>query len=235
MLKREIFAKVLPANIPPDEYEVYKTEVERKNKALVEDAKTFVLPQQQINHCCRGPAEGLKPQQCYTDVPFRMEEYGDTKNTVATSGCGILIAKFLERTYGSELNLTIDELAKIAVEKGYCGYRKEADGSYTPIGMKHVFFERFIPSLYEFSSKRAESVQELIDALWDYTTPVLLLANNIYKNDEESKDSHFVVMLGFTPDQICLFDPEKELPVFVSPEKVFPALISAWVIKIIDW
>ena len=49
---KEIFAKVLPADMPRHEYEVYKKEVERKNKALIEDAKNFVLPKQQIIHGC---------------------------------------------------------------------------------------------------------------------------------------------------------------------------------------
>ena len=94
-----------------------------------------------------------------THVPFRMEEYGDTQNTVATSGCGILIAKFLERTYNSKLNVSVEELAKLAVMKGYRGYRKKEDGTYAPMGMKHVFFERFITSLYGFSSNRDKTVQ----------------------------------------------------------------------------
>ena len=228
---KEIFAKVLPADMPRHEYEVYKKEVERKNKALIEDANNFVLPKQQIIHGCMLPMEDLKPQRCYTHVPFRMEEYGDTQNTVATSGCGILIAKFLERTYNSKLNVSVEELAKLAVMKGYRGYRKKEDGTYAPMGMKHVFFERFIPSLYGFSSKRAETVQELMDATWDYTCPVLLLANNIYRNDDKNKDSHFVAMLGFTPNSICVFDPEKERPVYVRTEVIFSALRAAWIIK----
>lgn len=229
-MMEEIFAKVLPADMPSYEYDEYKMKADRRNKELVESAKDFVLPNQQIRHCCTG-IEGLIPQQCYRDVPFRMEEYGDNRSTVASSGCGILVAKFLERIFNNELNISVEELAKLAVEKGYRGYRKEKEGSYTPMGMKHVFFERFIPSLYGYSVRRAKSVEELLAALWDYEFPVLLLTNKIYKGEENSKDSHFVVMVGYNHKEVFVYDPEHKGILYVQSYKVFPGLRAAWIVS----
>lgn len=227
---KEIFAKVLSADMPPNEYDEYKMKADRRNKEFVESTKNFVLPNQQIRHCCTGIGD-LMPQQFYTDVPFRMEEYGDNRSTVASSGCGILIAKFLERIFNNELNISVEELAELAVKKGYRGYRKEKEGSYIPMGIKPVFFERFIPSLYGYSVKRAKSVEELIEAIGDYNFPVLLLSNKIYKGKANSKDSHFVVMVGYNHKEVFVYDPEYKKILYVQSYMVFPGLRAAWIVS----
>lgn len=57
---------------------------------------------------------GLPIQQYYTEVPFRDEEKGDFVSTVASSGCAILIAKFIERYFALEKDMLVSELARMA-------------------------------------------------------------------------------------------------------------------------
>lgn len=140
------FNAVLAADIPKEEYEVFKVEVERKNKRLLESIKNWKPDQKQILINFDLRKIGIKNQSEYKGVPFRIEEY-DHKSTVASSGCAVLVAKFLEAFFEPGTYLSVEQLAKLAIDKGYRGYRKNADGTYTPTGCKHVFFDRFIPSL----------------------------------------------------------------------------------------
>lgn len=228
MKKEKLLKSTLPANIPKEEYEVMQRKYGEMSRRLEESAKNFKQKNRYpACHCLNPCALGMSVQSVYTDVPFRDERF-DQKSTVASSGCAILVAQFLGLIFGRKYIYSVEELAKEAVEKGYRGYKK-VENKYIPTECKHVFFDRFVPSLYEgLCVERAESVQELFDGLSFYRIPVILVKNSIYKNDPENTDSHFLVILGFDEKEIIFFDPEYSTLQRRPYDTIVPAIRTAW-------
>lgn len=207
MKRKNLLKYTLPANIPKEEYETMQKRFGEMSRRLEESAKAFNQKNRYpACHCLNPQALGMKIQSAYVDVPFRDERF-DQKSTVASSGCAILIAKFLGLIFDRKYQYSVEELAKEAVEKGYRGYKKVED-KYIPTGCKHVFFDRFVPSLYDLCVERVDSVQELFDGLMFYRIPVVLVRNSIYKNDPKNTDSYFLVIMGFDENEVIFFDPE---------------------------
>lgn len=223
-------ATLLPAQMPKKEYEVFVGKVNSCNERLIESAQNFDTDvRDQVLLSVDYNKLNLKPQREYTDIPFRMEECGDVKSTVASSGCAILIAKFLERFFRKEQDFTIAELAKAAVKQGYRGYRQNPDGTYTPMGCKHVFFDRFIPALYGLNVERADNWEKVMKSLWEDKITVLLVKNSVYKSEPENKDSHFVVLIGYDYNELILFDPEYDHFVKKTYDKIVLGLKAGWI------
>lgn len=228
---------VLNADMSKEKYEVFLNEVSEKNKLLAESVKSFngKIKGKRYLHCIDFQKLDLKLQKEYTDIPFRNPEY-DSKSTVASSGCAIIIAKFIETVFDCIPKFSVEELAQLAVMKGYRGYKKQEDGTYIPTGCKHVFFDRFIPSLYDdLHVERASSIDQIFESLWEYKLPVLLVSNNIYKCDPKNIDSHFVVLLGYEEGKgVTLFDPEQSNYYRKPFEEVIPALRVGWIVDFCD-
>lgn len=227
-LKEKVLRSTLPANIPKEEYDILQKEFADKAKKLTDSANNFKQKNRYpACHCLNPKALGMEIQASYVNVPFRDERF-DQKSTVASSGCAILIAQFLGKIFNSKYQYSVEELAAEAVKKGYRGYKK-VEEKYVPMGCKHVFFDRFIPSLYKnISVKRATSVQELFDGLACYQMPVVLVKNSIYKDDPENTDSHFLVIMGFDEKMITVFDPEYSTLQKRPYSAIVPAIRIAW-------
>lgn len=221
---------LLPAQMPKDEYDRFIHHVNRCNERLIESARKFDSDvRDQVCLSVDFKRLGLKPQKEYDDIPFRMEECGDGKSTVASSGCAILIAKFLERFFRKEKCFSVEELTKATVSYGYRGYRKNPGGSYTPMGCKHVFFDRFVPALYEINVERADSWEKVMKSIWDNKITVLLVKNSVYKSEPENQDSHFVVLIGYDYKRVILFDPEYNHLIKKSYDEIIPGLKAGWI------
>lgn len=243
-LSKEVKRKVVSAYIPASEYSIYAGFTRKQNERLRESIKKFKAPKDQVNHCTDFGRKGLRPQDEYANVPFRMEEY-DSESTVATAGSAIIIAKFLEQMYRCQVTASIDELAELAVEKGYRGYKREPDGKYLSKGCKHIFWEKFVSSLYGLETKRALSIKDMLNGLWDRKLSVILLSDK--EVDESKKEevkeeenaeqekvepkSRFVLMTGYDPKGITFFDPVLCRMVHREYSEVLPFMRSAWIIS----
>lgn len=224
---------VLEADMPTQQYEELKKEVEEKNRLLVESALRFSGKlDTTYTHCINF--EDMDPRlQFEYVVPFCDSQY-ERKSTIATAGSAILVAKFIEHVFMCK-EVSIEELAKLTVEKGYRGYQKQENGTYKSMGCKHLFFDRFLPSLYEdIEVERASDVSQLFDSLWEYKIPVLLVKNSIYKWDYDSEDSHFVALLGYDENGVKLYDPDHIKYYYKPFNEVIPALRAAWIVGLED-
>lgn len=234
-LDKKIKDKVVSAYIPVSEYAIYAGFTQKQNGRLRESIENFKAPRSQVNHCTEFGQRGLKPQEEYADVPFRMEKY-DSEGTVATAGSAIIIAKFLEQMYRCKVTASIEELAELAVEKGYRGYKREPDGKYISKGCKHIFWERFVSSLYGLETKRALSIRDMLNGLWEHKLSVILLsekeveAGDNKKEDGES-ESRFVLLTGYDPKGITFFDPLVCMSVHKEYSEFLPFIRSAWIIS----
>lgn len=240
-LDKKVKDKVVSAYIPESEYGIYVGFTKKKQERFMESIKNFKAPNNLVNHCIDLGRIGLKPQEEYGDVPFRDEKY-DSSSTVATAGSAIIIAKFLEQTFGCEEKLSIEELAELAVAKGYRGYKIGKDGTYESNGCKHIFWEKFISSLYGLESKRALSVRDMLNGLWDYKLSVILLSEGreVEKKAEDVKaaecaekaetGSRFVLMTGFNRSGITFFDPVVCRAVHKNYTEILPYMRAAWII-----
>lgn len=234
MKTAEIMQKeLLQAKVDPVIYEQLKTLWKEEQDNLLESLKDWRKPQDNLEASSDiiELVDGLPIQQYYTEVPFRDESKGDFTSTVATSGCAILIAKFIERYFLSEKNVLISELAKMAVDYGYRGYKKEVDGTWRKMGMMHIWFDKFVPRFYKLKSKRLESAYEIEKALLAGELPVVLVKNAIYKEEPNNAESHFIAVLGFTKEGYQLYDPEKVSVIGCKFEKLHRALRMGWIIS----
>ncbi len=228
-LSKAVTKKVLSANISKLEYDIYAGFTKKQDERFLESLKEFVPPTSRVNHCSEFANIGLKPQSKYTDIPFRAEKY-DSTSTVATDGSAIIVAKFLERMYRCEINASVKELAELAVKKGYRGYKRQADGSYQSKGVRHIFWERFIPSLYGLESKRALSIRDMLNGLWDYRLSVILMSDEPWENEKENIKSRFILLTGFSPEEIVFFDPQKCMANTMKYTTAIPRMRAAWII-----
>ena len=229
IMKKEL----LQAKMDKKNYEELNIALREQENNLLESLKDWRKPQDNLE---TSPdiiehVAGLPIQQDYTEVPFREEEKGDFVSTVASSGCAILIAKFIERYFALEKDMLVSELARMAVKYGYRGYKKEADGTWRKMGMMHIWFDKFVPRFYNLKSARLEIIKDVEKALLAGELPVLLVKNSVYKNDPENADSHFVVVLGFTKEGYQLYDPEKVEVITYEFEKLHQAIRTGWIIS----
>lgn len=227
--------KVLPANMPEAEYHLFMSQAEKRCKRLLKSIKEYKPLSRKWVIPLKWDKNVLGVQSQYTDIPFRMEECGDYTSTVATSGCGIGVAKFLElflrQRNGVEKKYSIAELAEMAIQQGYRGYQKR-EGIWEPTGMKHVFFDRFIPSVYGFEVERAASIESVLESLKECGFPVLLVSNKVYKNDPENGDSHFLIVCGYdeAKQKFLVFDFEYPEQIWIDFSRVLPAIRNAWLV-----
>lgn len=230
-LGKEVTKKVISAYIPESEYTIYAGFTKKQNERFAESIKNFKAPNNQVNHCVDFGRRGLKTQEEYTDIPFRMEEY-DSEGTVASAGSAIIITKFLEQIFKCNVNASIVELAELAVEKGYRGYKSQPNGTYQSKGVKHVFWEKFIPSLYGLESKRVLSIRDMMNGLWDNKLSVILLSEKACETEGEAEkfESGFVLLTGYSPEGITFFDPRKCDASFMEYADVLPLMRAAWMI-----
>lgn len=234
MKTAEIMQKeLLQAKVDPVIYEKLKTAWREEQNNLLESLKDWKQPQDNLEASSDiiELVDGLPIQQYYTEVPFRDESKDDFASTVASSGCAILIAKFIERYFLFEKDMLVSELARMAVEYGYRGYKKEADGTWRKMGMRHIWFDKFVPRFYKLKSKRLESAYEIEKALLAGALPVLLVKNSIYKKESENVESHFVAVLGFTKEGYQLYEPEKVSVITYEFERLHQALRIGWIIS----
>ena len=234
MDKQQILENSLSALFPKEEYDVFNEKTQEKAQKLKESIKYFKkeeITNPYISRRLRFIADlEILPQGKYTNIPFRMEEY-DTKSTIASSGCAILVAKCLEKMFKCEECFSIEELSETAVKKGYRGYKKNEDGVWIPVGCRHVFFDRFIPSLYKLKVKRADSIKKVLKSLEEDKIPVLLVSNKSYKKDETSADSHFLILMGYNKNGFFVWDSEEAGVIFVEFGRVIDGLKVAWIIE----
>ncbi len=225
--------ELLQAKVDSAIYEELKASWREEQNNFLESLKDWRRPQDNLETSSdiMELVEGLPIQQYYTEVPFRDENKDDYISTVASSGCAILIAKFIERYFALEKDMLVSELARMAVKYGYRGYKKEADGTWRKMGMMHIWFDKFVPRFYNLKSARLESIKDVEKALLAGELPVLLVKNSVYKNDPENADSHFIVVLGFTKEGYQLYDPEKVEVITYEFEKLHQAIRTGWIIS----
>lgn len=234
MKTSEIMQKeLLQAKVDSVIYEQLKTSWREEQNSLLESLKDWRRPQDNLEASIDiiELVDRLPIQQYYTEVPFRDESKDDFVSTVASSGCAILIAKFIERYFLSEKDMLISELAEMALEYGYRGYKKKADETWQKVGMIHIWFDKFVPRFYKLKSKRLETVYEIEKALLAGELPVVLVKNAVYKEDPNNDSSHFVAVLGFTKEGYQLYDPEKISVISYEFEKLHKALRMGWIIS----
>lgn len=232
MDKQQILENSLSALFPKEEYDAFNEKTQEKAQKLKESIKYFKkeeITNPYISRRHRYIADlEILPQGKYTNIPFRMEEY-DTKSTIASSGCAILVAKCLEKLFKCEECFSIEELSETAVKKGYRGYKKNEDGTWIPVGCRHVFFDRFIPSVYGLKAQRADCIYTILSSLKEGKIPVLLVSNNAYKGDKASADSHFLVLLGYNKTKFIVWDSDEAKTIAVDHGRIIQGLRVAWV------
>lgn len=221
----------LAAQIAPSIYDQLKKTWQREAKALADSLQSWERPQKQsiISTKTIEKVKSMPLQSSLTEVPFRDEEKGDTTSTVATSGCAIVVAKFLERYFDCDKDKSIAQIAEIAVKLGYRGY-KLIDGTWKKMGMSHIWFDKFVPRYYALKSKRISNINEILKINAN-SVPVLLVKNSVYKNDEKNSDSHFVCVIGVDTNGYILYDPERDEPVNCEFERIHKAIRIGWVIS----
>lgn len=234
MKTEEIMKKeLLQAKVDSVIYEELKASWREEQANLLESLKDWKQPLEELDASSDivELIAGLPIQQFYTEVPFRDESKGDFVSTVASSGCAILVAKFIERYFLSEKDMLVSELARMAVEYGYRGYKREQDGTWRKMGMMHIWFDKFVPRWYNLKSSRLESVNGIKEALLEGKLPVLLVKNSIYSQNPENTESHFVAIVGFEKEGYQLYDPKITFISTFNFERVHKALRAGWIIS----
>lgn len=167
-------------------------------------------------------------QSSLTEIPFRDESKGDTTSTVASSGCAIIVTKFLECYFECDKNLKIAQIAKMAVEYGYRGY-KLVDGVWKKMGMTHIWFDKFVPRFFGLKSQRISDIIGVIGALQKGRVPVLLVRNSIYKQEPKNTNLYFVCVLGIDQHGYHLYDPEIPELTCCEFERIHEAVRLGWI------
>lgn len=243
--------ELLNANVAPNIYEELKEAWKQESELLRESIEKWEKPKGLLYAASHETAELVKcmpVQSKLTKIPFRDETKGDTTSTVASSGCAIIVAKFLERYFDCDKAMKIRKLAEMAVELGYRGYKKQEDGTWKKIGMNHLWFDKFVPRFFGLKSQRIADINEMvvalqkgrvpvlrerkpgvIEELQEGRVPVLLVKNSIYKQDPENTDSHFVCVLGMDQHGYHLYDPELPELTRCEFERIHNAIRLGWI------
>lgn len=128
IMKREMFQ----ASVGPDIYEELKKAWQEEAKSLQKSLESWKLEAwKELEGGLLYAAtietaelvESMPWQSSLTEIPFRDESKGDLTSTVASSGCAIVVAKFLEKYFDSDKCVSIELLAELAVDFGYRGYK----------------------------------------------------------------------------------------------------------------
>lgn len=219
----------LKADMPERNYNAFMANANWKSMQLRDSIKFFRSTNE--NRANVDLNAEYDVQSNYPDVPFRDESKGDFESTVASSGCALLVAKFIGQFFDCTNSLTIQEMAEYAVELGYRGYKQEKDGSWTKTGMKHVFFDRFVPRFYEILSTRIRDIFEVTEAVCTNKLPVLLVKDSGYNDRPKSKESRFIAIVGFDDDKYSylVYDPGCSHIRTVPYGKVNKAIRLGWV------
>ena len=227
--------ELLRASVAPDIYEELKVAWQEEANSLQESLEAWKEPEGGLLYAATTEtAELVKSmplQSSLTEIPFRDESKGDLTSTVASSGCAIIVARFLERYFDSDKRVSIEQLAKMAVELGYRGYKKQEDGTWRKMGMSHIWFDKFVPRYFTLKSKRVSDLAQVLEALKTRKVPVLLVKNSVYKQDSKNTDSHFVCLLGIDKHGYHLYDPESSKIVRCEFERIHKSIRIGWIIS----
>ena len=103
--------EMLQASVGPDVYEELKVAWQEESKSLQESLEDWKEPEGGLLYAVTTEtAELIKLmplQSSLTEIPFRDESKGDKTSSVASSGCAIIVAKFLERYFDSDKRVSV--------------------------------------------------------------------------------------------------------------------------------
>ena len=224
--------ELLTANVAPNIYEELKEAWKQEAELLRESIEKWEKPKGVLYAASPETAELVRympVQRSLTGIRFRDESKGDKTSTVATSGCAIIVAKFLERYFDCDKSMKIRKLSEMAVELGYRGYKKQEDGTWKKMGMNHLWFDKFVPRFFGLKSQRISDINQIMSALDEKRVPVLLVRKSIYKQDPENTDSHFVCVLGMDQHGYHLYDPELPELTRCEFERIHNAIRLGWI------
>ena len=224
--------ELLTANVALNIYEELKEAWKQEAESLRQSIEKWEKPKGVLYAASPETAElvsYMPVQRSLTGIQFRDESKGDKTSTVATSGCAIIVAKFLERYFDCDKAMKIRKLSEMAVELGYRGYKKQEDGTWKKMGMNHLWFDKFVPRFFGLKSQRIADINEMVVALQEGRVPVLLVKNSIYKQDPENTDSHFVCVLGMDQHGYHLYDPELPELTRCEFERIHNAIRLGWI------
>lgn len=227
--------ELLRASVAPDVYEELKKAWQEEANSLQKSLEEWKKPEGGLLYAATTETaelvKSMPVQSTLTEIPFRDERKGDTTSTVASSGCAIVVAKFLERYFECEKRISIELLAKLAVDFGYRGYKKQEDGTWRKMGMNHLWFDKFVPRYYTLKSQRVSDVTQVLEAIKTRRMPVLLVKNSVYKQEPENKDSHFVCLMGIDKHGYHIYDPESSKIVRCEFERIHKSIRIGWIIS----
>lgn len=227
--------EMLQSSVGADIYEVLKESWKEEAQSLHQSLEEWKEPEGGLLYAATTETaelvKSMPVQSSLTEIPFRDESKRDLTSTVASSGCAIIVAKFLERYFDSDKRVSIELLAKLAVEFGYRGYKKQEDGTWRKMGMNHLWFDKFVPRYYTLKSKRVSDINQVLEALKTKKVPVLLVKNSVYKQDPKNTDSHFVCLLGIDKHGYHLYDPESSKIVRCEFERIHKSIRIGWIIS----
>lgn len=224
--------ELLTANVAQNIYEELKEAWKQEAESLRQSIEKWEKPKGVLYAASPETAELVRympVQRSLTGIRFRDESKGDKTSTVATSGCAIIVAKFLERYFDCDKSMKIRKLSEMAVELGYRGYKKQEDGTWKKMGMNHLWFDKFVPRFFGLKSQRISDINQIMSALDEKRVPVLLVRKSVYKQDPENTDSHFVCVLGMDQHGYHLYDPELPELTRCEFERIHNAIRLGWI------
>ena len=217
------------AFMPPEEYEGYREEVETAQQDLEASIPSFNPLQGHYENVDFG--RNYETQSSYPDVPFRDESKGDFTSTVASSGCGLLVTRFIDYFFCIPDGFDVPTFAEKGVELGYRGYKQLPDGKWKKMGLLHAWFDRFVPSYNGLKCRMLHNINEVNKAIFDQSLPVLLVRCSVNNDSPESTESHFVAVVGSDNDEgvYYLYDPKYDKIREVPYYKVNNAVRKGWI------
>ena len=224
--------ELLTANVAQNIYEELKEAWKQEAESLRQSIEKWEKPKGVLYAASPETAELVRympVQRSLTGIRFRDESKGDKTSTVATSGCAIIVAKFLERYFDCDNAMKIRKLSEMAVELGYRGYKKQEDGTWKKMGMNHLWFDKFVPRFFGLKSQRISDINQIMSALDEKRVPVLLVRKSVYKQDPENADSHFVCVMGVDQHGYHLYDPELPELTRCEFERIHNAIRLGWI------
>ena len=224
--------ELLTANVAPNIYEELKEAWKQEAESLRQSIEKWEKPKGVLYAASPETAELVRympVQRSLTGIRFRDESKGDKTSTVATSGCAIIVAKFLERYFDCDKSMKIRKLSEMAVELGYRGYKKQEDGTWKKMGMNHLWFDKFVPRFFGLKSQRISDINQIMSALDEKRVPVLLVRKSVYKQDPENADSHFVCVMGVDQHGYHIYDPELPELARCEFERIHNAIRLGWI------
>lgn len=224
--------ELLTANVAQNIYEELKEAWKQEAESLRQSIEKWEKPKGVLYAASPETAELVRympVQRSLTGIRFRDESKGDKTSTVATSGCAIIVAKFLERYFDCDKSMKIRKLSEMAVELGYRGYKKQEDGTWKKMGMNHLWFDKFVPRFFGLKSQRISDINQIMSALDEKRVPVLLVRKSVYKQDPENADSHFVCVMGVDQHGYHIYDPELPELARCEFERIHNAIRLGWI------